>query len=251
MSLQIMDLSHNKLSGPIPRCFGNLSAMLRQLSDTSSFFNLGTIFLILKGAEYEYRRSLALITSVDLSSNNLIEEIPEQLTSLYGLQFLNLSNNQLHGKIPEKINAIKLLESLDVSMNQLSGAIPKSMASLTFLSHLNLSYNFSSRIPSSTQLRSFSELSFISNHDHCGRPLMRSCVGDDSPIEPTPNADDEGGEDGGWIDMKLFYMSMPFGFVVGFWGVFGPLAFNKAWRSAFFKFLDDMKYILFNGVLKE
>jgi Leucine-rich repeat (LRR) protein len=251
MSLQIMDLSHNKcykLSGPIPRCFGNLSAMLRQVSDTSSFFNLGTIFLILKGAEYEYRRSLALIKSVDLSSNNLIEEIPEQLTSLYGLQFLNLSNNQLHGKIPKKINAIKLLESLDVSMNQLSGTIPTSMASLTFLSYLNLSYNFSSRIPSSTQLQSFSELSFISNHDLCGRPLMRSCVGDDSPIEPTPNADDEGGEDGGWIDMKLFYVSMPFGFVVGFWGVFGPLAFNKAWRSAFFKFLVDMKYKLFNGV---
>ena len=33
-------------------------------------------------------------------------------------------------------------------------------------------------------------------------------------------------------------MGMPFGFVVEFWGVFGSLAFSKAWRYAFFKFLD-------------
>jgi Leucine-rich repeat (LRR) protein len=61
----------------------------------------------MKGEEYEYRQLLALVTSMDLSSNNLIGEIPEELTSLYGLRFLNLSNNQLHGKIPEKINAMK------------------------------------------------------------------------------------------------------------------------------------------------
>jgi len=221
-SLQIMDLAHNKLSGPIPQCFSNLTAMLRQIPDTYVDFYWRTIFLILKGAEYElYRKTFALVTSIDLSSNNLIGEIPEQLTSLHGLRFLNLSNNQLHGKIPEKINAMKLLESIDVSMNQLTGAIPQSMASLTFLSHLNLSYNnFSGRIPSSTQLQSFSAWSFIGNHDLCGPPLTPSCVGDDSPIEPTPNADHvEGDEDGGWIDMKWFYMSMPFGFVVGFWGV--------------------------------
>jgi hypothetical protein len=91
-------------------------------------------------------------------------------------------------------------------------------------------------------------LSFIGNHDLCGPPLTPSCVEDDSPLEPTPNADDERGENGGWVDKKWFYMGMPFGFVVGFWGVFGPLAFNKAWRSAFFKFLDGIKYKLFGGV---
>jgi Leucine-rich repeat (LRR) protein len=186
---------------------------------------------------------------MDLSSNNLIGEIPEELTGLYGIRFLNLSNNQLHGKIPEKISNMTLLESLDVSTNQLTGVIPQSMASLTFLSYLNLSHNhFFGRIPSSTQLQSFSALSFIGNHDLCGPPLTPSCVGDDSPLEPTPNADDERGENGGWVDKKWFYMGMPFGFVVGFWGVFGPLAFSKAWRSAFFKFLDGIKYKLFGGV---
>jgi hypothetical protein len=31
---------------------------------------------------------------------------------------------------------------------------------------------------------------------------MSSCVGDDSPLEPTPNVDDEEGENGGWVDKK-------------------------------------------------
>jgi len=249
-SLQIMDLAHNKLSGIIPRCFSSLSAMVKLNSDIIMAGHgwEKPVFLVTKGKGYEYGNNLYLVTSMDLSSNNLIGEIPDELTSLYGLQFLNLSNNQLHGKIPEKINALKLLESLDVSMNQLTGVIPQSMANLTFLSYLNLSYNnLSGRIPSGTQLQSFSALSFIGNHDLCGPPLMPSCVGDGSSLETTPNAEDEGREDSAWIDMKWFYMSMPVGFVVGFWGVFGPLAFNKAWRSAFFKFLDDMKYKFFNG----
>jgi Leucine-rich repeat (LRR) protein len=257
-SLQIMDLAQNKFTGPIPRCFGNLSAMVGQNLDIINKGNFSLkeavygkpVLLVIKGTEYEYRDILALVTSMDLSRNNLIGEIPDELTSLSGLRFLNLSNNQLHGKIPEKINAMISLESLDVSMNQLTGAIPQSMASLTCLNHLNLSYNnFSGRIPSSTQLQSFSAFCFIGNdHDLCGPPLTSSCVGDGPSLETTPNADDEGREDSGWIDLKWFYMSMPFGFVVGFWGVFGPLAFNRAWRWAFFKFLDDMKNKFFNGV---
>jgi Leucine-rich repeat (LRR) protein len=245
--LQILDVSSNNFSGSIPRCFGNFTAMVRPAYGDRIFdfippkggFSQST-FLVRNGMEYEYRNILALVTSMDLSSNNLIGEIPEELTNLYGLLLLNLSNNQLHGKIPEKIDAMKLLESLDVSMNQLIGVIPQGMASLTFLSHLNLSYNnFTGRIPSGTQLQSFTGLSFIGNHDLCGPPLTPSCIGDDTPPEPTtPNFDDKGREhDGGWIDMKWFYISMPLGFVVGFWGVFAPLALNKAWRSVYLSFL--------------
>jgi hypothetical protein len=138
------------------------------------------LFLVTKGTEHEYNTidTIGLVTSIDLSSNDLIGEIPKELTNLYGLRYLNLSNNQLHGKIHEKINAMNLLESLDLSMNNFTGVIPQSMANLTFLSYLNLSYNnFSGKIPSSTQLQSFSALSFIGNHDLCGQPLTPSCVG--------------------------------------------------------------------------
>lgn len=206
------------------------------------------IFLVIKGNEYEYGEILlSLVTSMDLSSNNLIGEIYEELINLYGIRFLNLSNNKLHGKISENISGMKFLESLDVSMNQLTGVIPQSMATLTFLSYLNLSHNFSSRIPPGTQLQSFGTMSFIGNRDLCGPPLTHGCSGDDTPLKPIPNVDDEGGGDGDWIDIKWFYISVSLGLVVGFWGVVGPLAFNKAWRYAF-KYLDDIKYKLFGGV---
>ena len=41
--------------------------------------------------------------------------------------------------------------------------------------------------------------------------------------------------------MKWFYMSLPLGFVVGFWAILGPLAIKKAWRDADFLSLDSMK----------
>ncbi|KAL5156395.1 Receptor-like protein EIX2 [Glycine soja] len=44
---------------------------------------------------------LGLVTSIDLSSNKLLGEIPREITDLNGLHFLNLSHNQLIGPIPE------------------------------------------------------------------------------------------------------------------------------------------------------
>ena len=40
-------------------------------------------------------------------------------------------------------------------------------------------------------------------------------------------------------------MSMPLGFVVGFWAILGPLAIKKAWRDADFLLLDSMKCKLY------
>ena len=257
-SLQILDLGNNNLSGTIPRCFGNFSSMIKQSNSSSPFpfhneryFESGstdTATLVMKGVEYEYSNILGLLAGMDLSSNKLSGEIPEELTGLHGLVFLNLSNNHLQGKIPVKIGDLTSLESLDLSMNRLSGVIPQGMVKISFLSSLNLSYNnFSGKIPSGTQLRSFSPLSFIGNPELCGAPLIDVCGEDGKPKGPIPNNDDE--EDNGWIEMKWFYLGMPWGFVVGFWAILAPLAFNRAWRYAYFRFLDDMKYKLLGWCL--
>ena len=37
-----------------------------------------------------------------------------------------------------------------------------------------------------------------------------------------------------------FYISMGIGFAAGFWGVCGTLIFNRPWRYAYFKFLNDL-----------
>ncbi|CAL9088934.1 unnamed protein product [Musa acuminata var. zebrina] len=146
-SLQVLDLSSNHLSGSIPSSLGNCSAMVEIQHDITSLLNLfnvsgsysESIVITAKGYDIQYTTILSLVTSIDLSNNNLSGEIPKELTKLHGLHFLNLSKNHLRGTIPEKIGSMEQLESLDLSMNNLTGDIPSSLSSLTFLSHLNLS----------------------------------------------------------------------------------------------------------------
>ncbi|KAJ9679064.1 hypothetical protein PVL29_021097 [Vitis rotundifolia] len=231
-SLQILDLGNNGLSGNIPRCFGNFSGFIFETF-------IPTAWLVVKRIRYEYNYTLGLLTGIDLSSNKLSGEIPEELTALHSLIFLNLSENHLEGKIPIQIGSMKSLESLDLSMNKLSGVIPQSISTISLLSYLNLPFNnLSGKIPSGTQIQGFSPLSFIGNHELYGPPLTNTRGEEVIAEGPTQDQTDE--DDSGWIDMKWFYASMPLGFAVGFWAVLGPLAVNRAWRYAYFKFVEDM-----------
>ncbi|XP_072986313.1 uncharacterized protein [Typha latifolia] len=74
--LQILDLSSNKLSGVIPRNFGNLSI---------------------------WGFDSSLPTIMNLSRNGLSGSIPEELTNLTGLAVLDLSKNNLIGALLELI----------------------------------------------------------------------------------------------------------------------------------------------------
>ncbi|XP_030936130.1 receptor-like protein EIX2 [Quercus lobata] len=256
-SLQILDLSHNKLSGGIPRCVKNFSAMAtKNNSNLDMSFNhsndyydetfpLESELLVIKGKTLEYSTILHIVKCIDFSKNSLSGEIPKEMTSLQGLQSLNLSYNLLIGSIPENIGAMGSLESIDFSMNQLFGQIPSSMSSLTFLNHLNLSNNnLTGKIPLSTQLQSFNASGFIGNK-LCGLPLSNKCTIDDV----NPDNENKGSKHNGGLEVDWFFVSMALGFVVGFWGVCGPLLLNKQWRIMYFKFLDHMGYKLKSLVL--
>ncbi|CAL9042493.1 unnamed protein product, partial [Musa banksii] len=134
-----------------------------------------SIVITAKGYDIQYTTILSLVTSIDLSNNNLSGEIPRELTKLHGLHFLNLSKNHLGGTIPGKIGFMEQLESLDLSMNNLTGEIPSSLSSLTFLSHLNLSHNnLSGRIPTAGgQMSTFlGDPSIYDGNEYlCGTPL--------------------------------------------------------------------------------
>ncbi|KAF3946988.1 hypothetical protein CMV_026815, partial [Castanea mollissima] len=135
--------------------------------------------------------------------------------------------------------------SIDFSINPLSGQIPSSISSLTFLNHLNLSNNnLTGKIPLSTQLQSFNALSFIGNK-LCGLPLSNNCIINYA----NPNKENKGSKHNGGLEVDWFFVSMALGFVVGFWGVCGPLLLNKQWRIMYFEFLDHMGYKLKNLVL--
>lgn len=75
---------------------------------------------------------IPIVNMIDLSSNSLIGEIPEEITNLSALGSLNLSWNQLTGRIPENIGSLQRLETIDLSCNHLSG--PFLQACLQWLS---------------------------------------------------------------------------------------------------------------------
>ncbi|KAJ3678507.1 hypothetical protein LUZ60_002310 [Juncus effusus] len=178
------------------------------------------------------------MVGIDLSCNSLYGEIPEELTSLSGLNLLNLSRNKLTGDIPYTIGKLTQLESLDLSLNQLFGPIPQSIASLDSLEVLNLSFNnLSGQIPSGRHLQTFNDPSiYEGNPGLCGPPLSKTCSSDGSfNPEPVKSTHDEVG------DMIWFYVSMILGFVFGFWGIVGPLLFKTYWRYRFYSLVDRIQ----------
>ncbi|KAL6320679.1 hypothetical protein AAG906_008679 [Vitis piasezkii] len=231
-SLIVLDLAENRLSGFIPKC---LKISVQWLQILQFTVHTEDLLLVIKGRESRYGSILPLVRTVDLSSNNLSGAI--LLKSLvFWIAVLNLSRNNLMGRIPEKIGVMEYLESLDLSNNHLSGEIPQSVTNLTFLSHLDLSYNnFSGRIPSSTQLQSLDALDFIGNPELCGAPLLKNCTENEYPQGVNPS--DENGEG---FERSWFYIGMATGFIVSFWGVCGALLCKRAWRHAYFRFLDNM-----------
>ncbi len=254
VQIQFLDLSQNNISGNIPRCLYNLTAMALTNSNDMSvevahfvyvdgtrfMFSNGGDFVVdtivsEKGNSYHYGKNFEEMRSIDLSDNKLTGEIPEEISSLKGLLALNLSRNMLTGVIPQKIGYLKQLESLDLSRNQLFGSIPASMADISFLEVLNLSYNkLSGRIPTGTQIQIADPSGFIGNLALCGPPLTQNCPGD-----VTPNAESTKGGSKNYQEdedefLKCLYFGMGFGFVVGFWGICGFLMLNRSWRHIYF-----------------
>ncbi|TYI05976.1 hypothetical protein ES332_A10G127200v1 [Gossypium tomentosum] len=233
-SLQVLDLADNNLIGSIPRCVSKFRAMAKfngSMGTAISYvIGAGTFVatIVMKAQMLEYSTNLNLVRSIDLSNNKLSGEIPVEVTSLFELQALNLSHNLLCGTIPDRIGELRSLESVDFSINKLSGSIPESMSYLTFLSHLNLSFNnLSGVIPLSTQLQSFDSSCYAGNQ-LCGFLVPNMC-----PDNGTIHGVGHGGGNGNENETDWFWSGLVVGFVIGFWSVFGPLMFDKRWRSIY------------------
>ncbi|XP_062079881.1 receptor-like protein EIX2 [Humulus lupulus] len=147
-SIQILDLSMNDLSGDIPSCINNFTHMMdnstqkmvfthwfviKRRSGTMAYnFNeIAQTKIMWKGKYYQFQKISQLLKLIDLSSNKLSGQIPEELTSLVELVQLNLSRNHLYGPIPREIGKLSNLQALDFSNNNLSGTIPTSFEELS------------------------------------------------------------------------------------------------------------------------
>ncbi|KAG8378694.1 hypothetical protein BUALT_Bualt07G0011900 [Buddleja alternifolia] len=248
--VQVLDLSSNNLSGVIPKCLQNLTSMTRK--DGFNYFesfpytalyspNIDGVDLMWKGTEVEYKKGLRLVKLIDLSSNNLVGKIPSEITKLDDLVGLNLSRNKLTGSIPQDIGRMMSLNFLDLSRNHLSGGVPTSLSELNGLGVLNLSYNnLSGKIPQDTHMVTFNELSYTGNPGLCGRPLIKSCPGDETRQDPKHTPSDDDDSDDNFITQG-FYIAMGLGFGIAFGGIFGTILFNRSSRHAYFQVLNRVE----------
>ncbi|CBI39796.3 unnamed protein product, partial [Vitis vinifera] len=138
ISLQLVDVSDNMLTGPLTPYIGSLVELTK--------LNLGKNRL--SGTIPAEILSCSKLQLLDLGNNGFSGEIPKELGQLPALEIsLNLSCNQLTGEIPSQFSSLSKLGVLDLSHNKLTGNL-NILTSLQNLVFLNVSYNdFSGELP--------------------------------------------------------------------------------------------------------
>ncbi|KAG4113190.1 hypothetical protein ERO13_D13G208033v2 [Gossypium hirsutum] len=164
ISLQLLDLSNNKLSGGIPRHLP-MGLVLFDVSNNQLFGDIPSSM-----------ENMSHLVTLDLSNNTLFGGTPSWMGKMLYLQELLMVNNHFKGPIPMEFckfngslqfldlsanNISGSLVTLDLSNNQLTGNIPNWTGSLSALVYLLLNNNnFEGRIPVDLckllRLRSFS-----------------------------------------------------------------------------------------------
>lgn len=137
-SLEILDFSHNSLSGAIDLQLQGLNG-LKSLNLSANLFN-GSIPINLG-------RSMAL-EELQLSRNSFQGNIPEGIANYENLTLIDFGANKLSGSIPENFGELSKLQLLILSLNDLSGEIPNSLSRITTLSRFAANQNrFTGVIP--------------------------------------------------------------------------------------------------------
>ncbi|XP_042010538.1 receptor-like protein EIX2 [Salvia splendens] len=211
--LQVLDLSHNSLEGLVPQSFSQLSKLQNLVALQMHGNNLS-------GELPHSLRVCQKLRFMDVGGNKLTGEIPTWIGQMYKMQFLNLRGNKFHGSIPSQICNLTDIQVVDLSINNLVSIIP------------NCFNNF-------TQLQSFGASTYAGNDGRCGDPLPKCPEDSSRPSISNPGGSMKEKHHNNFSFMEEVGISMTFGFIFGFWGVFGSFLLKKSWRIAFFNLFDD------------
>ncbi|KAL6206761.1 hypothetical protein ACLB2K_024008 [Fragaria x ananassa] len=154
--LELMYLSVNNLSGPIPAFLGNITT-LRNLSLETNMFS---------GIVPPEIGKLVNLQILLISANNLTGVLPVDLTNLTKLIELRISSNNFRGRIPDFSEVgVNLINCREIQASGLQGPIPSSISVLSDLTELRISdlNGGDSEFPNLTNMKSMTRL------------MLRSC----------------------------------------------------------------------------
>ncbi|KAD6454663.1 hypothetical protein E3N88_09369 [Mikania micrantha] len=252
-NVSLIDISSNFLTGLLPRCLNNITGPKQfafiqnhigdiSTPDSEQFETRDEIQFTTKNNPLTYKGNiLDYMSGIDLSSNELTGEIPEELGMLTHILALNLSHNKLSGPIPVSFSNLSQIESLDLSSNSLSGKVPSELIQLTKLEVFDVSYNnLSGRLPErKAQFGTFGKESYEGNPLLCGPPLENNCMTSPQVSESSTKKDTEKWYD---IDKASFYgssCSTWFVFMLGFVAI---LYINPYSRRRWLEFVEECMY---------
>ncbi|KAK7836698.1 receptor-like protein 7, partial [Quercus suber] len=187
--LEFLVLSHNKITGLIPKWMWNSSKNTLWNLDLSDNFLTGfhQLPVNLPWTNLQY---------LDLRNNKLQGSLPIPSPSICSY---SVSNNTLTGEIPQMICNLSSLISLDLSYNNLSGMLPDCLGNLRPIPHGN-------------QFDTFQDKSFGGNPGLCGSPLPKKCGNFEDSLHPPLNQDSKLLSEFGW---KVVMIGYGCGFIIG------------------------------------
>ncbi|KAI7726504.1 hypothetical protein M8C21_019018 [Ambrosia artemisiifolia] len=130
-SIEILDISNNRLSGKIPTCIGNLQKMRAMILSNNT----------LSGVIPSSIGMNSLLSWLHLDGNHLTGELPQEMANLRHLWVLNLGNNEFTGLIPDWISELTGLMVLGLHKNNFTGRISPSLCKNACLRIFDVGHN--------------------------------------------------------------------------------------------------------------
>ncbi|KAG6489060.1 receptor-like protein 51 [Zingiber officinale] len=185
LGLVHLDLSANRLSGPVPSSVSVLGFL--EILNLSSNALTGTLPNTVG--------NLAELKIATLAYNSLSGPIPDSMSQLSALVHLDLSSNRFNGSVPSFLSEMKALEFLNLENNNFQGVLPFNASFLRRLKvfkvggNSNLCYNH-------TLLSSKLNLG-IAPCDKYGLPVSPPVDHSDSSDYSDDDNDEDSGDKGG------------------------------------------------------